>query len=121
MEITIQTSGHRLSATAASSMRTHIRKRIEEVFGRIRQRVTRVTVHLSDANGPGDKHCVMRVSLPGVTALVQDSDRNPFALINRVSASAAAIALRRLKPKRNTVTIRKLTATHDDEAIQPET
>jgi hypothetical protein len=63
----------------------------------------------------------MRVSLPGVTALVQDSDRNPFALINRVSASAAAIALRRLKPKRNTVTIRKLAATHDDEAIQPET
>jgi ribosome-associated translation inhibitor RaiA len=121
MEITIQTSGHRLSATAASSMRKHIHKRIEEVFGRIRQRITRVTVHLSDADGPGDKHCVMRVSLPGATALVQGSDRNPFALINRVSASAAAIAIRRLKPKRSTATIRKLAATHEDEAIRTET
>jgi hypothetical protein len=52
---------------------------------------------------------------------VQGSDRNPFALINRVSASAAAIAIRRLKPKRSTATIRKLAATHDDEAMRSET
>jgi ribosome-associated translation inhibitor RaiA len=110
MEITIQTSGLRLSAADSSSVRKHIHKRIEEVFGRIRRRVMRVTVHLADASGPGDKHCVMRVSLPGVTALVQDSDRNPFALVNRVSASAAAIAIRRLKRKPRTDTIRRMRA-----------
>ena len=111
MEISIQTSGLSLSAREAESMRTHVRQRIEEVFGWIKRRVTRVTVHITDISGPGgslDKHCMVKVILSGGTALAQGSDRNPFVLVNRVSACAASITLKRLKRRRCTATIRKM-------------
>jgi hypothetical protein len=100
MEISIETSGLRLSHNEAQRVRKHVLQRIEDAFARIRQRVMRVTVHLEDISGtrgePG-RHCVVKVSLPGATALAQGSDRNPFALVNRVAACAADVTLKRIK------------------------
>ncbi len=101
MEISIQTSGLRLGGEESESFRAHVRQRIEQVFTRVRRRVTRVSVHFEDVNGPRggeDKRCVVKVSVGGATAtLAQGHDRNLFALIHRVSACAADVTVRRVK------------------------
>jgi ribosome-associated translation inhibitor RaiA len=121
MEISIQTSGLRLSTGERESVRKHVRERIEETFARIKRRIMRVSVHIEDVNGPRggqDKHCVVKVSLGGKTAaLAQGNDRNPFALINRVSACAAAVTLKRLKRRRDVTTIRKMDDPFPDNAL----
>jgi putative sigma-54 modulation protein len=101
VEVSIVASGIRLSSTEMETVREHIRQRVEETFSRIRRRITRVSVQITDPNGPRggyDKHCVLKVSLGGATAaLAQGCDRNLFALVNRVSVCAARVTLKRLK------------------------
>ncbi len=101
MEISIQTSGLHLYGTKMERFREHVRLRIEEKFLRVRRRVTHVSVHFEDVNGPRggcDLRCVLKVSVGGATAtLVQGSDRNLFALVNRVSACAAEATLKCVK------------------------
>ena len=112
MEISIVASGLRLSSTEMETVRGHIRQRVEETFSRIRRRITRVSVHITDLNGPRggyDKHCVLKVSLGGATAaLAQGRDRNLFALVNRVSVCAAQVTLKRLKRRPGNATGRNM-------------
>ena len=112
MEISIETSGLRLSRTEMENFRGHIRQRVEETFSRIRRRITRVTVHLADVNGPRggyDKHCMVKVSVGGATAaLAQGCDRNLFALVNRVSVCAAQVTMKRLKRRPGKATVRNM-------------
>lgn len=118
MEISIQTSGIRLSSGEMETLREHVRQRIEGTFSRIKRRITLVSVHLADVNGPRggfDKHCMVRVSLGGATAaLAQGRDHNLFALINRVSGCAARATLKRLKRRVDTTTLRKMSDTSAD-------
>jgi putative sigma-54 modulation protein len=92
--------------------RGHIRQRVEETFSRIRRRITRISVHLADVNGPRggyDKHCMVKVSLGGATAaLAQGCDRNLFALVNQVSVCAAQVTLKRLRRRPGNATIRNM-------------
>jgi putative sigma-54 modulation protein len=112
VEISIETSGLRLSRTEMENFRGHIRQRVEETFSRIGRRITRVSVHLADVNGPRggyDKHCMVKVSLGGATAaLAQGCDRNMFALVNRVSVCAAQVTLKRLKRRPASATLRNM-------------
>lgn len=105
MEISIQTSGIQLSRNEMEIFREHVRQRVEESFARLKRRITHVAVHLKDDNGPRggvDKHCMVKVSLGGATAaLAQGRDSNLFAVVNRVSACAAHVTLKRLKRRRN--------------------
>jgi hypothetical protein len=112
VEISIQTSGLRLSKSEMESFLGHVRRRVEERFARFRRRITQVTVHVEDINGPRggrDKHCMVKVSVGGATAsLAQGHDRNLFALVNRVSACAAGVTLKRMKRRLDTATLRKI-------------
>jgi hypothetical protein len=76
------------------------------------------SVHLADVNGPRggyDKHCMVKVSLGGATAaLAQGSDRNLFALVNRVSVCAAQVTLKRLKRRLGNATVRTMSDTSAD-------
>lgn len=112
MEISIQTSGLRLSSGEMASFHEHVRQRVEQTFSRIAKRVMRVSVHLEDVNGSRgghDKHCMVKVSLGGATAaLAQGRDRNLFALVNRVSVCAARATLKRVKRRVGTETPRKI-------------
>jgi hypothetical protein len=112
VEISIETSGLRLSSTEMEIFRGHIRQRVEETFSRIRGRITRISVHLADVNGPRggyDKYCMVKVSLGGATAaLAQGRDRNLFALVNRVSVCAAQVTLKRLKRRPGSATVRNM-------------
>jgi putative sigma-54 modulation protein len=118
VEIRIETSGLRLSSSEMESFRGHIHQRVEATFSRIRRRITRVSVHLADVNGPRggfDKHCMVKVSLGGATAaLAQGNDRNLFALVNRVSVSAAQVTLKRLKRRPGKATVRSMSDTSAD-------
>jgi ribosome-associated translation inhibitor RaiA len=101
MEISIQTSGLHLSRVESDALRDHVHKRIKETFARIARRISHVTVHLEDVDGPRGghaMHCLVKVGIGGATAaLAQGRDRNLFALVNRVSACAAGNSLKRLK------------------------
>jgi putative sigma-54 modulation protein len=114
VEISIQTSGLHLCNTKMENFREHVRLRIEKTFLRVRRRVTHVSVHFEDVNGPRggyDKRCVLKVSVGGATAtLVQGRDCNLFALINRVSACAADATLKCAKRR---VDIARRTKTTD--------
>ena len=112
MEISIETSGLRLSITEMEIFRGRISQSVEETFALVRRRITRVSVHLADVNGPRggyDKHCMVKVSLGGATAaLAQGCDRNLFALVNRVSVCAAQVTLKRLKRRPGCAMIRNM-------------
>lgn len=112
MEISIQTTGLHLSRSEMELFREHVRQRVEESFSRIKRRITHVAVHLEDDNGPrggADKRCLVKVSLGGPTAaLAQGRDRNLFAVVNRVSACAARVTLKRLKRRVEYASSRKL-------------
>ncbi len=120
MEIIIQTASLRLPERELGSLRQYVRERIEEAFARIKRRVVRVSVHFEDLNGDRggiDKQCVVKVSLGGATAaLVQGRDHNAFALINRVTASAAGVTLKRLKRRPHHETIRRTESASTEEA-----
>jgi len=119
VEISIQTSGMRMSSSEMASFREHVRARIEAAFSRIKRRVMHVSVHLEDVNGMrggADRHCMVKVSLGGATAaLAQDRDRNPFALVNRVAACAARVTLKRVKRRHGHATLRGRSDTTVDE------
>jgi hypothetical protein len=118
VEISIQTSGLRLSNSEMESFLNHVRRRIEERFVRFRRRVTHVSVHVEDINGPRggqDKHCMVKVSVGGATAtLAQGHDRNLFALVNRVSACAAGATLKRMKRRLDIATLRTISEMQAD-------
>jgi ribosome-associated translation inhibitor RaiA len=111
MEISIQTSGLHLSRVETDALREHVRKRIKETFARVARRISHVTVHLEDLDGPrGGKalHCLVKVGIDGATAvLAQGRDRNLFALVNRVSACAASNMFKRLKRRIDTSSFRR--------------
>ncbi|HEY3599781.1 MAG TPA: hypothetical protein VGL08_19975 [Paraburkholderia sp.] len=111
MEISIQTSGLRLSRDEMETFREHVRTRVEETFARIKRRVSHVSVHLEDVDGPRGGpalHCLVKVSIAGATAaLAQGRDRNLFALVNRVSACAAGNTLKRLKRRLDIASLKR--------------
>ncbi|CAB3760270.1 HPF/RaiA family ribosome-associated protein [Paraburkholderia humisilvae] len=129
MEISIQTSGLHLSRTESDALREHVHKRIKETFARIARRISHVTVHLEDVDGPRGghaMHCLMKVGIGGRTAaLAQGRDRNLFALVNRVSACAAGNTLKRLKRRIDTAAFRRNSElaqnerTRNDEPAEP--
>jgi ribosome-associated translation inhibitor RaiA len=112
MEITLQTSGLHLSRRESDALREHVHKRIGEAFARIARRISHVSVHLEDVDGPRGggqaMHCLVKVGIGGATAaLAQGRDRNLFALVNRVSACAAGNTLKRLKRRIDIASLRK--------------
>ncbi|MFC0397863.1 HPF/RaiA family ribosome-associated protein [Paraburkholderia rhizosphaerae] len=119
MEISIHTSGLHLSRTESDALREHVHKRIKETFARIARRISHVTVHLEDVDGPRGghaMHCLMKVGIGGATAaLAQGRDRNLFALVNRVSACAAGNTLKRLKRRIDTAAFRRNSGLARDE------
>ncbi|MBL7646208.1 MAG: HPF/RaiA family ribosome-associated protein [Candidatus Hydrogenedentes bacterium] len=66
MQVNVRTDNHIAGRERLASYITSV---VEDTLSHFRQRITRVEVHLSDANGhkPGadDKRCVMEVRLEG--------------------------------------------------------
>ena len=95
MRIEIQTSGFALT----ESIQSHVRRRVGFALDRLRGRIRRVSVRLSDINGSRggiDKRCQLQVQLADSSdVVVVDVQRDLYAAMTRaVDRAAAAIARR---------------------------
>src|SRR5690348_13668416 len=84
-------------------LKDHIERRLRFALGRFTARIRRLTVQLSDVNGPRggiDKRCRIAVALfPRGIVMVQGTGDDPFALVTH-SARRARRAVRRALERR---------------------
>jgi len=85
-------------------LKNHTTRRVRFALGRFADRVGRVTVHLTDVNGPRggvDQRCRIAVALvPRGVARVEGSGHDPFALVARVAKRVGRSVRRALARRR---------------------
>jgi ribosome-associated translation inhibitor RaiA len=96
MQIAIQARGFSLT----DALEKHVNNRLGFALSRVTSRLRRVTVRLSDLNGPRggiDKRCLIQVHLDGLPdVVVEDVQPNVYTAINRAAGRAARTIMRRL-------------------------
>ena len=69
------------------SINTHIREKLEHMIHNFGDRLLKITVHLSDDNGPKggiDKHCHIHVDMKKLpTVVIKDSEENLYTAIDK--------------------------------------
>jgi len=102
MRVDIKTSGFDLT----EGLRDHAQKRLEFALGWARYDVSRVSINLSDINGPRggkDKRCQIRIPLPGNRdVVIQDTESDLYAAIDLAADRASQTLERRLCRLRDT-------------------
>ena len=102
MRIEIQASGFALT----ESIQSHVRRRVGFALDRLRGRIRRVYVRLSDINGSRggiDKRCQLQVQLADSSdVVVVDVQRDLYAAMTRAVDRAAAAIARRIDRMRRT-------------------
>ena len=102
MRIDIQAQGFALT----QSIQSHVQRRIEFALDRLRGRVRRVCVRLSDVNGRRggiDKRCQLQVQLADTRdVVVADVQRDLYVAMTRAVDRAAAAIVR---PSRDQATL----------------
>jgi ribosomal subunit interface protein len=88
-------------------LRRQTERRIRAALTRFDERIMRVSLWLSDVNGPrggSDKNCQVQIVMPGKPDVVIDETRdNLYAAINRALERAGQTVVRRLDRKRRRV------------------
>ena len=96
MQTIIQARGF----TMTEALENHVHKRLAFTLSRVMSRIRRVTVRLSDLNGPRggiDKRCQIEVNLDGLpVVIVDDIQSDMYTAINRAFGRAARTVMRRL-------------------------
>jgi putative sigma-54 modulation protein len=96
MRIDIRAQGFALT----QSIQSHVQRRIEFALDRLRGRVRRVCVRLSDVNGRRggiDKRCQLQVQLADTRdVVVADVQRDLYVAMTRAVDRAAAAIVRRI-------------------------
>lgn len=92
MKIILNTDNH---VQGDEPLADHVDGVVDSVLGRFSKQITRVEVHLSDANGgkagTDDKHCVMEARLEGLQPIAVEDDADNM----RAAISGAAHKLKR--------------------------
>lgn len=92
MKVILNTDNH---IQGDQPLAEHVDSVVESVLGRFSSQITRVEVHLSDANagkaGNDDKHCLMEARLEGLQPITVENDAGNM----RAAISGAAQKLRR--------------------------
>ncbi|MHB1358165.1 MAG: HPF/RaiA family ribosome-associated protein [Rhodocyclaceae bacterium] len=100
MQLHIRTQGFDLT----DGLREHAERRLCYALDWARQEVSRVTLSLSDINGPrggNDKRCQVRISVPHARAVViEDVAADLYAAMDRAIDRAARSLERRLTRQR---------------------
>lgn len=82
-------------------MRAHLLHRLHFALWRFRDRIARVTVRLSDLNGPRgglDKVCCLRLRLHGMPdVLIEDTEEDLYIAMSRAADRAGRTLVRRLR------------------------
>ncbi|MGB5439997.1 MAG: HPF/RaiA family ribosome-associated protein [Gammaproteobacteria bacterium] len=99
----MQTIIQALGFSLTDALENHVHNRIGFTFSHFSGRVRRVTVRLSDLNGPRggiDKCCLVEVRLDGLPAVVvEDVQPDIYIAIDRAIGRAARSIVRRLSAK----------------------
>lgn len=97
MQIDIQARGFALSA----GLRTHVEHRLRFALSRFQDRLMRVTVRLSDVNGPRggvDKLCQFHLRLHGLPDIVvKDTEADLYVAVDRAAERAGRTLRRHLR------------------------
>ena len=97
MQIDIQTRDFSLT----KALRSHVERRLGFALSTRYDRIKRILVRLSDVNGPRggeDKCCQLHVVLPGqADVVIEDTQSNLYAAINRATDRASRAVSRRLE------------------------
>jgi ribosomal subunit interface protein len=87
------------------AMRSYVTRRLDFSFSARRQHIKCVVVRLGDTNGPrggNDKCCGIQVVVPGhADIVVQDTESDLYAAIDRATDRASRTVARRLDRQRN--------------------
>jgi len=107
MQILIQARNFPLT----KAMRSHIERRLGFALSTRYEHIERIMVRLSDVNGPRgghDKCCHIQVTLPQLAdVIVEDTESNLYAAIDRAADRASRTVARRLVRQRD-ITLRSL-------------
>lgn len=97
MQIEIRAVGFNLT----DSLRAYLMHRLQFALWRCQDRVGRVTVRLSDLNGPrggADKACRLRIRLHGMPDIrIEDAEEDLYVAISRAADRAGRTLGRRLQ------------------------
>lgn len=101
MQINVQSLGFELTP----ALRAHAVRRLQFALGWAETQVSRLSVRLSDINGPRggeDKHCHLKILLSGVPPVViEDTNLDIYVAINRAADRAGRTVARRLERSRD--------------------
>jgi hypothetical protein len=85
-------------------LKNHIERRLSFAVGRFAARVQKLTVRMTDINGPRggiDKHCRIAIDLfPRGTVMLEDRGENPFVLVTDMAKRAGRTVRRELERRR---------------------
>lgn len=88
-----------------NALHDHVNRRLNFALGRVADHVHKVTVRLSDINGPKggiDKHCHIHVALRQLPdVVIEDIEADLYYAINRATDRASRGVARRLGRQRN--------------------
>ena len=97
MQIDIQARGFKLT----EGLREYVERRLSFVFASTRRSVRRISVRLSDQNGPrggDDMRCRMQVSLAAAPSVViEDTEANLYVAIDRAADRIGRAVARRIE------------------------
>ena len=97
MQINVQALGFDLT----QALREHTERRMHFALGRANGQVSRLTVRLSDLNGPRcgeDKRCQLRITLTDAPeVLIEDTEADLYVAIDRAAERAGRTVARRLE------------------------
>ena len=100
----MQTSIQSLGFTLTEGLRGYVMKRLAYSLNHGDEHITRLTVRLSDINGPrggADKRCLIEVRLKAAPALViEDTEADLYIAIDRATERAGRTLERRLARQR---------------------
>jgi len=100
MQIVIQARGFALT----TGLREHIERRIRFALDWAKYHVRKVSVRLSDLNGPRggeDKRCHIHVAIPGgADVVIEDTEADLYVAIDRAADRAGRALARRVERQR---------------------
>ena len=101
MQIDLQARNFSLT----DALRSHVKRRLDSALSTRDEHIQRVTVRLSDINGPRggeDKRCHIQVVLPQLPeVIIEDTDEDMYTAIDRAADRAARTVGRRLARQRH--------------------
>ena len=88
-------------------LRNHTERRIRSALTRFDERITRVSLWLSDVNGPkggNDKNCQVQIVMSGKPdVVIEETRENLYVAINRAIDRAGQTVVRKLDRQRSRV------------------